>query len=132
MQDKTTQQVRDMNLNPTGKGGFNDNPQNINAGGRPKNSQRYDYWMQFFKDMEVSKLKTYTVERTEDIMFVAEAQAYQRVVESLKDFKVWQVVADRTEGKAPQFIGLGDKEDYNIALVEFINGDDKDTDTPGV
>lgn len=30
----TTEQVP----NPTGKGGFGDNPQNINAGGRPKNS----------------------------------------------------------------------------------------------
>ena len=34
--NSTTKQ--DMNLNPTGKGGFGDNPQNINAGGRPKNS----------------------------------------------------------------------------------------------
>ena len=34
--DSTTKQ--DMNLNPTGKGGFGDNPQNINPGGRPKNS----------------------------------------------------------------------------------------------
>ena len=33
----TTEQVRNT-PNPTGKGGFKDNPQNINPGGRPKNS----------------------------------------------------------------------------------------------
>ena len=35
---KSTEQVRDMNLNPDGKGGFGEHPENINEGGRPKNS----------------------------------------------------------------------------------------------
>lgn len=34
---KTTRQVKKA-PNPTGKGGFGDNPQNINPGGEPKNS----------------------------------------------------------------------------------------------
>ena len=34
-----TKQVS-MNRNPMGKGGFKDNPQNINEGGRPKNSMK--------------------------------------------------------------------------------------------
>jgi len=34
---KSTRQVN-KNFNPTGKGGFGDNPQNINPGGEPKNS----------------------------------------------------------------------------------------------
>ena len=33
----TTEQVKKV-PNPTGKGGFGENPENINAGGRPKNS----------------------------------------------------------------------------------------------
>mgnify|MGYP001575058702 FL=1 len=33
----TTEQVKNV-PNPTGKGGFKDNPQNKNPGGRPKNS----------------------------------------------------------------------------------------------
>ncbi len=33
----TTKQAN-KNNNPTGKGGFKENPDNINAGGRPKNS----------------------------------------------------------------------------------------------
>ena len=35
----TTEQVRQI-PNPTGKGGFGDNPQNINPGGRPTNSMK--------------------------------------------------------------------------------------------
>jgi len=34
---ETTRQVKNA-PNPTGKGGFGDNPQNINPGGEPKNS----------------------------------------------------------------------------------------------
>lgn len=37
--EDTTQQVRPA-PNPTGKGGFGDNPQNINPGGRPANSMK--------------------------------------------------------------------------------------------
>ena len=35
--DSSTEQVKTTN-NPEGKGGFGDNPENINVGGRPKNS----------------------------------------------------------------------------------------------
>ena len=35
--ESSTEQVKTTN-NPEGKGGFGDNPENINAGGRPKNS----------------------------------------------------------------------------------------------
>jgi len=36
----TTEQVENKGNNPEGKGGFGDNPENINAGGRPKNSMK--------------------------------------------------------------------------------------------
>ena len=104
MTDKTTEQESKWLPNPTGKGGFQDHPELINAGGRPKNSQRYDYRLQFFKDMDVTSFKNYRNERKEDDMYVAEAQAYQRVVESLKDINAWKVVADRTEGRAAQAV----------------------------
>ena len=35
--NETTEQVNNV-PNPTGKGGFGEHPENINAGGRPKNS----------------------------------------------------------------------------------------------
>ena len=37
---ETTELANEMNRNPTGKGGFGDNPQNINSGGRPINSMK--------------------------------------------------------------------------------------------
>lgn len=92
--------------NPTGKGGFRDHPELINAGGRPKNSQRYDYWLQFFKDMDVETFKKYSKSKSEKEMFVAEAQAYARIAESLKNVKTWIMVADRTEGKASQSVDV--------------------------
>lgn len=36
----TTEQVINNAPNPTGKGGFGENPENINEGGRPKNSMK--------------------------------------------------------------------------------------------
>ena len=92
--------------NPKGKGGFKDHPELINAGGRPKNSQRYDYWLQFFKDMDVAKFRAYAKSKPESKMFVAEIQAYSRIAESLKDVKTWQIVADRTEGRASQSVAV--------------------------
>ena len=39
MSEKPTEQaIRPQDRNPTGKGGFGENPENINPGGRPKNS----------------------------------------------------------------------------------------------
>jgi len=35
----TTEQVKEI-PNPNGKGGFGDHPENINAGGRPKNQEK--------------------------------------------------------------------------------------------
>lgn len=137
MIDKTTEQViatkRNMNINPTGKGGFQDHPELINAGGRPKNSQRYDYWLQFFKDMDVEKFRAYSKSKPEAQMYVAEIQAYSRIAESLKDVKTWQVVADRTEGKAQMNVDLTNNgNSFEPVTVRIINDSQRDTDTGGV
>jgi len=123
----TTKQVRDYIPNPEGKGGFQDRPQDRSDGRWDKaDSISYQY----------SKLLRMGEKEFEDFVpeTVAQRIALVRLNQSIKadGLADTREVTDRTEGKAPQFIGLGDKEDYNIALVEFINGDDKDTDTPGV
>lgn len=41
--------------------------------------------------------------------------------EGLNDAKE---ITDRTEGKAPQFIGLGGNEEYEQIFVQFIGKDD--------
>lgn len=119
--------------NPKGKGGFQDHPELINAGGRPKNIQRYDYWLQFFKDMSVADFKEYIKKRTDKEMYVAEAQAYQRIGDSLKDLKTWQVVAERTEGKAPATVDItSGGESFGPLVVEILHVTKQDANTRGV
>jgi len=123
----TTKQDKDMNRNPEGKGGFQDRPEDRSNGRWDKaDSISYQY----------NKLLRMSDKEFEDFVpeTIAQRVALVRLNNSIKadGLADTKEVTDRTEGKAPQFIGLGDKEDYNIALVEFINGDDKDTDTPGV
>lgn len=88
--------------NPDGKGGFADNPDNINPGGRPKNQESFSYWMGYFKNMPVDEFigwpkQVSTAQRT-----VAADIAYARVLNSRKDLAEFKEVADRTEGRAPQ------------------------------
>jgi len=101
MRDSLGRLLPNNNANPTGKGGFKDNPQNINYGGRKKNEQRFGYWLQFFKDMTTKEFSDYpkTTKKPEE-MFVAELISYERVKKARNDLKEYQDLADRTEGKA--------------------------------
>lgn len=79
MSKMTSEQAKPQrggNRNPNGKGGFKKG-ESGNPGGRPRNIQRYDYWIQFFKDMSVTEFKQYAKTRKEDDMYVAEVQAMQ-------------------------------------------------------
>ena len=49
--EQTTEQAQDFNRNPEGKGGFKDNPQNRNNGGRIKNSLK-EFVREKFAKME--------------------------------------------------------------------------------
>lgn len=108
--------------------GFNKNPQNISPGGwKKENTISYQY--NRFLNMTPEELKAFAStpdsERT-----VAMDIAYSRVLASRKSLMDTKEITDRTEGKAPQSIDVttgGDK--LNIALVEFIDGTDKDEDT---
>lgn len=126
--ERTTEQVQPHN--PTGKGGFADNPQNRNPGGWNKEhsiSYQYNRLMRMTPE-EVETFKPETM---------AQKIALQRIKaaadnDGLPDTKE---ITDRTEGKAPQFIGIGDVDDYDkVALVEFLDGkdpaeEDQSTDT---
>lgn len=116
----TTEQVTVNIPNPGGKGGFADNPENINHGGRPKNVQRYDYWLQFFKDMKVADFELYLSSRSEGEMYLAESQAYKCMRSVAKDNKLWSIVADRTEGKAGQKINLNMQNEMQNQ-IQFVN-----------
>lgn len=113
---ETTNQVDKKVPNPTGKGGFGDNPENRNPGGWKKEdsiSYQYNMLMRLSPD-ELVKFKPETV---------AQMIAFKRIKEANKDNGLpdTREITDRTEGKAPQAIDIttgGEK--LNVAMVEFI------------
>jgi hypothetical protein len=117
----TTSQVKPQrggNLNPTGKGGFRDNPQNIYPGGWKK-EESIGYQYQRIIRMSPEERKKFTPETT------AQEIALKQVKEALNNngLPSAKEITDRTEGKAPQSIDVttgGEK--LNVALVEFVDG----------
>lgn len=115
--------------NPLGKGGFADNPENINAGGRPKNPESFTYWMNLFKKMSLIDFKLARENYDGDEWTVAAEAAYVRVEASLgKELANFEAVADRTEGKAPQTV-IHEGGIFTDTKVEFLIVD-APTDTP--
>lgn len=109
--DLTTEQVVP---NPTGKGGFGDNPQNRNPGGWKKEntiSYQYHRFMNMTPDELREWSKTPNSERT-----VAMDLAYNRVLEARKSLQDVKEITDRTEGKPAQTI----KQNININPVDKI------------
>lgn len=89
-------------INPTGKGGFAEHPENINRDGRTKNEQRVGYWLQFFKNMTGKEFKDYLSSRSADDMYVAEVFAVERIKRARTNLEDYDRVVDRTEGKSQQ------------------------------
>lgn len=125
----TTEQVSSTDdkpvPNPTGKGGFGDNPENRNPGGWSKEGS-ISYQYQKLMRMSPTEFAEFKPET------VAQEIALKRITIAKKDNGLYDAkeVTDRTEGKAPQFIGLGDEKDFKKIIVEFV-GDDADSgDSP--
>lgn len=97
----STNQV-DKNMNPTGKGGFGDHPENRSDGGWNK-EMVFSFQYRRFMNMPVKELESWLA-KSKDTMTVVEHLAYKRVLaakDSLPDVKE---LTDRTEGKAMQSI----------------------------
>lgn len=116
----TTQQAtpdKDMNRNPSGKGGFGDHPENRNPGGWNKEesiSYQYNYIMRMTPD-EYNAFVPQTI---------AQKIAHERIkvavtTAGLNDAKE---ITDRTEGKAPQTVSMtnpdGSLNPYNALTTE--------------
>ncbi len=115
------------NANPEGKGGLQERPEDINRDGRPKNEQRFGYWLQFFKNLTSKEFKEYALTRSEDEMYVAEIIAYERVKASRKDLGEYKDLADRTEGRALQT--MRHEGDLITGIkVEIVNGTEPERD----
>ena len=98
--DLTSKQVN-MNNNPTGIGGFGDNPQNRSSGEwKAEDSISYQY--HYLLPMLVDEFKEWLTNNPEGNRTMAQEIAYNAVLKSRTDLKYLVEITNRTEGKAPQ------------------------------
>lgn len=95
-------------INPTGNGGFGDNPQN-RSDGRWGKDNSFSYWMNYFKSLTVDELKAWDEKVPDSEKSVAAALAYARVIKAQLDTKEFIIVAERTEGRPQQSVDLTTK-----------------------
>lgn len=126
----TSNQVKHV-PNPSGKGGFGDNPQNINRNGtwNPENTISFQY--RRFLNMTPEELEAFQntpkSERT-----VAMDIAYSQVLQSRKSLPHAKEITDRTEGKAFQSMDItSNGKDVVIPILDLkdvLNNDSNQKD----
>lgn len=87
--------------NPSGIGGFGDNPENRNPGGWKKEdsiSYQYNKLMR----LSVGEFKKWLEENPEEARTMAQELAYQALLSARKDLGYLKEITDRTEGKPLQ------------------------------
>lgn len=88
--------------NPTGKGGFGDNPQNQSPGGWRK-EESIPYWQNYFIRLPLDEFYRWKDENAAT-MTVAQDIAWNAVISARGELPYLKEVTDRTSGKAPQTI----------------------------
>lgn len=113
--------------NPTGVGGFSDNPQNRNNG-RWNKEESISYQYNKLIRMTSEDMSNWLANNPESVRTVAQEIAYNAVVKAKKDYKYLVEVTNRTEGMSPQTIDLDDSRGSNIdpAVLLSILTDIKD------
>ncbi len=103
--------------NPTGKGGFAENPQNRNNGRWSKETS-ISYWYNHLIRLNVSDFENFVPETT------AQQLAYNSVNEAKSKLDYLREVTDRTEGKAPQTTDIttaGKEINQTPTIIQFID-----------
>ena len=114
--EKTPPELR----NPTGKGGFGDNPQN-RSDGRWSKENSFTYWLNYFKHLTVTEFEQYKVNKPKSERTVAEQLAYNRVAKATDELKEFQEVANRTEGKPKETMQLSGLDGEPIRTVNEVS-----------
>lgn len=123
MSSKTTDQVRTP-PNPTGKGGFGDNPQNRNPGGwKKEDTPRY----KLEQMMKLSKADLQEV--IDDTSAPLFEQKLAKAIQEGRWHEIKEMIQE-VYGKPKESVDLTSKgQKLNVAMVEFVNGSNKDQDT---
>lgn len=107
--------------NPTGKGGFGDNPDNINKGGRPKNEVSITYWIKkFLAENEPGHDKQRAQELAEKIVVMAYKDGNVVLIKEL---------LNRIEGTNPIRFD-SEREDIRDILAKVYAEEENDKDNP--
>lgn len=128
-QNTTTQQVPTA-PNPTGKGGFGDNPQNRNPGGWKKD-QSISYQYNFLIRLKVDEFREWLQEHPENERTMAQELAYQAVLKARKELNYLREITDRIEGKPSQSTDItsGGKPIENPLIISTIKPRDVISET---
>lgn len=105
--------------NPSGKGGFGDNPQNRSNGMWSKDTS-ISYWYNKLLRMDLSDFETFNPET------MAQQLALNAVKEAKAELNYLKEVTDRTEGKAPQSTDITSNGSTisNTPIIQFIDTED--------
>ena len=117
----TTKQVRDYIPNPSGKGGFQERP-NDRSDGRWNKDESISYQYNRLLRMPPEELDEYIPETN------AQAIAKTRIIAARGDNGLMDTkeITDRVEGKAPQSVDVTTGGEPMTALVEFVDGTNRD------
>lgn len=100
--------------NPSGKGGFGDNPQN-KANGRWSKDTSISYWYNHLIRLDIKDFETF------EIKTIAQQLAYNAIIEAKEELGYLKEVTDRTDGKSIQPTDVTSKgESINVQPVTFI------------
>ena len=107
--------------NPSGKGGFSDNPQN-RANGRWSKDTSISYWYNYLLRLDKVEFDVFEPKT------IAQELAFNSILEAKKDLPYLKEVTDRTEGKAYQQTDItsgGEKiQNPSIISVEIVKNED--------
>jgi hypothetical protein len=118
---------QDMNRNPTGKGGFGDNPQN-RSNGTWNSEDSISFQYKKLIRMPVNDFKNWLQDYPEKDRTVAQELAYNAVVKARKDLKYLVELTNRTEGTAKQSIDVNGDLSVTTLLTKLTGENIQDED----
>ncbi len=123
---ETSKQVENV-PNPTGKGGFQDHPEN-RSNGKWKAEDSVSYQYHLLIRLTVEELRNWMTEHPENQRTVAQQLAYQATIKASSKLDYLKEVTDRTEGRAKQPIEASGEVNLNVTdMLTKVYGDPTDT-----
>lgn len=92
-------------LNPTGKGGFGDNPQN-RADGRWRAEDSIPYWQHYFLSLTIDQVEEWLTKNPYEHRTNAQIIALDSIQKAAKKIEYLKEVTDRTTGKPKQSVDV--------------------------